>query len=105
MVLVASDSAPSAPAPAAVAALPTARSAFTVTPQPSPTQKSLTPTWTLTPWLTATVPPTATLYPMLYPTTAAQMDKIEQQAADLRGLSSDTTVPRRLIRKTDFAGL
>lgn len=104
-VVVLSSSAPVPSAPAVVAALPTTTPAFTATPRPSPTQKSLPPTWTPTPLPSATPTHTATPYPTLNPNTATQMDRIEQQVADLRGLASDTTVPRRLIRKTDVEGM
>ncbi len=103
MVLTSSNQTPSAPA--VVAALPTATPIFTATPQPSPTERTLPPTWTPTPLPTVTPTRTATPYPTLNSTISAQMDKIEQQVADLRGLSSDTVVPRRLIRKTDVEGL
>ena len=105
LVLTSLNRTPGAPAPAAVAALPTATPVFTATPPPSPTERTLPPTWTPTALPAATPTRTATPYPTLNPTTGAQMDKIEQQVADLRGLSSDTAVPRRLIGKMDVESM
>jgi hypothetical protein len=84
----------SAPA-VAIATTPT----FTLTPRPSPTERRVPPTWTLTPTPQATSTRTATPFPTLNPTLVANMDKIEQQVADLRGLSIETEVPRVLIRR------
>jgi hypothetical protein len=67
---------------------------------------TLPPTWTPTPQPppTATLPPTATRIPTATPTLAApaptalaQMDRIEKQVANLRGLKIETEVPRFLI--------
>jgi hypothetical protein len=103
VVLTSSTSTPSVPA--VVAALPTVPSTFTATPLPTPTPKTLPPTWTPTPLPSVTPTRTATPYPTLNATIAGQMDRIEQQVADLRGLSSDAAVPRLLIRKTDVEGM
>jgi hypothetical protein len=107
LVLTSSNQTPSTPA--VVADLPTALPAFTTT-TPTPAQKSLPqqslpPTWTPTPLPSVTPTRTAMPYPTLNSTISTQMDRIEQQVADLRGLSSDATVPRRLIRKTDVESM
>ncbi len=87
---------PHAAAPAvALAATPTP----TRTPQPSPTENRLPPTWTLTPTPQPTATRTATPFPTLNPTLLGQMDKIEEQVADLRGLTIGSDVPRVLIRR------
>lgn len=105
LILTSSNQAPNAPVSAVVAAPPTVAPAFTATPQPAPTQKTLPPTWTPTPLPSITPTRTATPYPTVNPTTAAQMDTIEQQVADLRGLSIGTAVPRRLIRQNDVENM
>ncbi len=86
-------------APAAVAAAPTATPTFTPTPLPSPT--TFPPTWTPTPPPTATPTRTPTSYPTPNAQVSVQMDKIEQQVSDLRGLSIESAVPRVLIRRGD----
>jgi len=85
-------------APAAVAA-PTTTPTFTPTPLPSPT--TFPSTWTATPPPTATPTRTPTSYPTPNAQVSAQMDTIEQQVSDLRGLSIETAVPRVLIQRSD----
>ncbi|CAG0933280.1 hypothetical protein TFLX_02974 [Thermoflexales bacterium] len=77
----------------AIAATPTR------TPQPSPTERRHPPTWTPTPTPAPTSTRTATPFPTLNPTLIEQMDRIEEQVADLRGLPSGEAVPRLLIRR------
>ena len=84
-------------APAAVVA--TATPSFTSTPRPSPTTRKLPFTWTPTPTPQATATRSPTPFPTLNPTLLAQMDKIEEQVADLRGLSIEGDVPLVLIRR------
>ncbi len=73
----------SSPTPVAgLAAFPTPS---TVTPQPSPTPRA---TWTAT--------PTATYMP-LNPTLMAQMDTIQREVSDLRGLPIKTQVPSYIV--------
>ncbi|HSD83984.1 MAG TPA: hypothetical protein VLG46_09010, partial [Anaerolineae bacterium] len=79
----------------AIAATPTP----TRTPPPAPTEQRLPPTWTLTPTPQPTSTRTATPFPTLNPTLIGQMDKIEEQVADLRGLTISAEVPRLLIRR------
>jgi hypothetical protein len=83
----------------AVAIAATATPTFTRTPQPAPTQRRLPSTWTSTPTPQATSTRTATPIPTLNPTLLANMDQIEKQVADLRGLSIEAAVPRVLIRR------
>jgi hypothetical protein len=71
----------------------------TPTPRPSPTERRLPPTWTLTPTPQPTPTRTATPFPTLNPTLIGQMDRIEEQVADLRGLPIGDEVPRVLIRR------
>ncbi|HTP09132.1 MAG TPA: hypothetical protein VMP08_12830 [Anaerolineae bacterium] len=83
----------------AVAIAATATSTFTPAPPPSATERRLPSTWTPTPTPAPTATRTATPFPTLNPTLLANMDKIEQQVADLRGLSIENDVPRVLIRR------
>ncbi len=71
----------------------------TQTLQPTPTEHRVPPTWTPTPTPQPTPTRTATPFPTLNPTLLANMDKIEQQVADLRGLPIVAEVPRVLIRR------
>lgn len=77
-------------------------------PQSAP--QDLPPTWTpspaptitLTPTITVTRTPTASPTPVPpNPTVAAEMDIIQQQVSDLRGLASLETVSRYVINKID----
>jgi hypothetical protein len=79
----------------AIAASPTP----TRTPQPSPTERRLPSTWTPTPTPQPTATRTATPFPTLNPTLLANMDRIEEQVSDLRGLPIGDEVPRVLIRR------
>ncbi len=88
-------------APAAVAALPTATPSPASAPPPTWTPTKFPATWTPTPTPQATPTRTATPFPTLNPTLLAQMDTIEKQVADLRGLTIDSDVPRVLIRRDD----
>ena len=81
------------------AVVATATPASTVTPQPTPTEQKFPATWTPTPTPASTSTRTPTPYPTLNSTLQANMDKIEEQVADLRGLSLGDEVPRVLIRR------
>jgi hypothetical protein len=83
----------------AVAIAATSTPTLTITPQPSPTERRLPPTWTPTPTPAPTATRTATPFPTLNPTLLANMDRIEEQVADLRGLPIGDDVPRVLIRR------
>jgi hypothetical protein len=82
---------------AAVASLPTATPAPAQNLPPTWTATSFPPTWTPTPLPTVTPTRTPTPFPTLNATVSAQMDTIERQVADLRGLTLGTPVPRVLI--------
>ncbi len=75
----------------------------TVTPIPSATVQStwtpttFPPTWTPTPHPSATPTRTPTPFPTVNATLSSQMDTIERQVADLRGLTIEASVPRVLI--------
>jgi hypothetical protein len=100
LVLLSPGAAPTDRSSAPVAVIvATATPTFTATPQPSPTEQKFPPTWTPTPTLAPTSTRTATPYPTLNATLQANMDRIEEQVADLRGLSIGVEVPRVLIRR------
>jgi len=71
----------------------------TLTRLPSATHTKFPPTWTPTPTPQPTSTRTATPFPTLAPTLLANMDRIEEQVADLRGLPIGDDVPRVLIRR------
>ena len=99
LVLLLSSGAAPADRSAAPAVAIAASATPTRTPQPSPTERRLPPTWTPTPTPAPTSTRTATPFPTLNPTLLANMDKIEEQVADLRGLPIGDEVPRVLIRR------
>jgi hypothetical protein len=85
--------------PAAPAVAIAASATPTLTASAVATHTKFPPTWTPTPTPAPTSTRTATPFPTLNSTLVANMDRIEEQVADLRGLPIGDAVPRVLIRR------